>query len=66
LIVALRWFRTRLSVLKMGVQLDNMVKCLEDEMWDSAEVLRRKNNSVAGAVCFVNIDIVLLKCVSLY
>jgi hypothetical protein len=34
--------------------VDNMVKCLKDEMWDSAEVLRRKKNSVAGAVYLVN------------
>ena len=34
--------------------VDNMVKCLKDEMWDSAEVLRRKKISVAGAVYLVN------------
>jgi hypothetical protein len=38
--------------------VDNMVKCLKDEMWDSAEVLRRKKLSVAGAVYLV--DTVLL------
>ena len=34
--------------------VDNMVKCLKDEMWDSAKVLRRKKISVAGAVYLVN------------
>jgi hypothetical protein len=35
--------------------VDNMVKSLKDEMWDSAEVLRRKNISVAGAVYLVSV-----------
>jgi hypothetical protein len=34
--------------------VDNMVKCLKDEMWGSAEVLRRKKIGVAGAVYLVN------------
>ena len=34
--------------------VDNMVKCLKNEMWDSAEVLRRKKISVAGAIYLVN------------
>mgnify|MGYP000429539528 FL=1 len=31
-----------------------MAKCLKNEMWDSAEVLRRKKISVAGAIYLVN------------
>jgi hypothetical protein len=34
--------------------VDNMVKRLKDEMWDSVEVLRRKKISAAGAVYLVN------------
>jgi hypothetical protein len=39
--------------------VDNMAKCLKDEMWGSAEVLRRKQIGVTGAVYLVKNTVAL-------